>query len=68
MWVSKLDGFDQRYWDFKINDCELTLHLEHYLGIILFPTSKTNYKKAENDMVKKIADYLANINLGEDVL
>jgi len=65
-WIKKLDGLDQRYWDVKINDCELTLHLEHYLGIMLFPTSKTSKLKDENELVKRIADYLAKTKLDEE--
>jgi hypothetical protein len=30
---------DQRYWDFEAAGGRLTLHLEHYLGITLYPTA-----------------------------
>jgi hypothetical protein len=36
VWVEKIDGPDQRYWDLKIEHEVLTLHLEHYLGISLY--------------------------------
>ena len=32
----KLDGLDQRYWDFIYNNCLLTLHLEQYLGLSIY--------------------------------
>lgn len=53
-WVEKADGLDQRYWDFEIENVRLTLHLEHYLGISLFPAKddKANY------LVQKIGNYL----------
>ncbi len=41
IWVEKTDGIDQRYWDLKIENEILTLHLEHYLGIIAFSNSKS---------------------------
>ena len=65
-WIRKLKGLDQRYWDFKLNNCDLTLHLEHYLGISLFPTSKTNAMNIENGLVRKITDYLINVNFEEE--
>lgn len=40
VWVEKADGIDQRYWDLKIGNEVLTLHLEHYLGISAFSNSK----------------------------
>ena len=40
IWVEKTDGIDQRYWDLKIENEILTLHLEHYLGIVAFSNSK----------------------------
>ncbi|WP_125226316.1 hypothetical protein [Leptospira neocaledonica] len=38
VWLKKLDGLDQRYWDFASGRGRITLHLEHYLGIMIFPT------------------------------
>jgi hypothetical protein len=52
--IEKADGLDQRYWDFEIENERLTLHLEHYLGISLFPAkdNKANY------LVQRIGNYL----------
>jgi hypothetical protein len=36
--VNKLDGLDNRYWDFYIEGYPITLHLQHYLGISLYAT------------------------------
>lgn len=46
-WVEKADGIDQRYWDLKIENEILTLHLEHYLGIIAFSNSKSLLLRAK---------------------
>jgi len=66
-WIRKLDGLDQRYWDFEMEGCKLTLHLEHYLEISLFPTSKTDNANLENELIKRIADYLADMSFDEAV-
>jgi hypothetical protein len=51
-WAAKLDGFDQRYWDFDYRGVTLSLHLEHLLGISIFVKKpETNLKNA-----KKILD------------
>ncbi|WP_122863702.1 DUF3630 family protein, partial [Pseudomonas viridiflava] len=34
-WLTKADGLDQRYWDLSVGGGVITLHLEHYLGIML---------------------------------
>ncbi len=34
--IKQLDGIDQSYWDFKINESIVTLHSEHYLGISVY--------------------------------
>lgn len=46
-WLERLTGPDQRYWDFTIDNETLTLHLEHYCGISLYPATDTaNYENA----------------------
>jgi len=37
-WIERLDGLDQRYWDLEAAGGKVTLHLEHYLGITIYPT------------------------------
>jgi hypothetical protein len=51
-WKAKLDGFDQRYWDFEYKGIILSLHLEHILGIGIF------VRKPETDIknAKKILE------------
>ncbi len=38
-WTARLDGLDQRYWDLEAAGGKLTLHLENYLGITIYPTA-----------------------------
>ena len=52
--VKKLDGVDERYWDFEINGVLICLHLQHYLGISIFPLNDSSI----NEDVKKIAEYV----------
>lgn len=33
--LERLDGPDQRYWDFRVGDKIIILHSEHYLGVSL---------------------------------
>ena len=56
-WAGKADGLDQRYWDFVIEDSKLTLHLEHYLGICIFPAIGNENLLKANQMVRKIGEY-----------
>jgi len=46
-WKAKLDGFDQKYWDFEYKGLMLSLHQEHLLGIsILVKKPETNINNA----------------------
>lgn len=38
-WTERLDGLDERYWDLVVGEGKLTLHLQHYLGISVYPTA-----------------------------
>lgn len=64
-WINKLDGFDQRYWDLEIDEVVLTLHLEHYLGISLFPAPNPDQLIAANSLVETIGGFL-NAAFDED--
>lgn len=62
-WLEKLTGLDQRYWDFTIKNETLTLHLEHYCGISLFPATDTvNYENAIS-ITKEIVASLQEENI-----
>ncbi len=51
-WVTKLDGFDQRYWDLKTPTAMLTLHLEHYLGISLYVHTDHRTPASHQELLK----------------
>jgi hypothetical protein len=51
--VERLDGLDERYWDLKVSDQTVTLHLQHYLGICLFATSVEG-----EELVRQIGQFL----------
>lgn len=34
-WTTQTSGLDQYYWDLAVDGQVITLHLEHYLGIML---------------------------------
>ena len=57
-WVKRLDSLDQRYWDLQINDIVLTLHLEHYLGISLFPANNLSNLDRANSLVETIGTFI----------
>jgi len=37
-WSERVDSHDERYRDLSTDSGRLTLHLQHYLGISLYPT------------------------------
>ena len=57
-WLNKLNGLDQRYWDFEIDNLILTLHLEHFLGISLFPANNTADIMRANETVMTIGTFI----------
>lgn len=58
-WLEKLDGLDQRYWDLKVRESILTLHLEHYLGIMLFPSPECEGTSDANTLIEKAHQLLS---------
>jgi hypothetical protein len=57
-WTKQLEGFDQKYWDLQIGGVVLTLHLEIYTGIYLFPHHDTKNVEAANSLVIYIASFI----------
>ena len=56
-WKTKLNGFDQRYWDFEFKGTALTLHLEHILGTsILIEKSRVDIENAKR-VLEEIGSY-----------
>ena len=54
--VERLDGLEERYWDIEIRGRIVTLHLQHYLGIVLFAE-----KKEGTDLIREVGEYLETI-------
>ena len=56
-WKSKLDGFDQRYWDFRFKGTILTLHLEQQLGISIFVKKPEMNRESAKQLLEEIGDH-----------
>jgi hypothetical protein len=61
-WKTKLDGFDQRYWDFRFKGITLTLHLEHSLGISIFVKKPEMDRESTKQVLEEIGDYFRTWN------
>ncbi len=57
-WSEQADGLDQRNWDLVVGDVKATLHLEHYLGISLFPAKGNKETEKANELVLRMGRYL----------
>jgi len=65
-WIEKIEGFDQRYWDFKFKGTILTLHLEHFMGIMIYADkSKPDIQRA-TEPLHVPGDYFNTWNLPEE--
>ena len=59
-WTAQLDGLDQRYWDLRVGDAVITLHLEHYLGIMLFVAHKAPDCTASQTLLENAINHLSS--------
>lgn len=65
-WTKKIDGVDQRYWDFRYKGILLTLHLEHYLGIMIYADkSSPNIQKATK-LLDELGEHFRSWNPPQD--
>ncbi|MFC1524172.1 DUF3630 family protein [Thermodesulfobacteriota bacterium] len=53
--VEKLDGLDQRYWDFGVSGTIVVLHSDNYMGISVHVENGTN-----DNLLRQIATDLIN--------
>ena len=61
-WKAKIDGSDQRYWDFEFKATELTLHLEHFLGISIYIyKTEPDFENAKR-VLEEIGDHFKTWN------
>ncbi|HET7539507.1 MAG TPA: hypothetical protein VFK05_06540 [Polyangiaceae bacterium] len=63
--MDKLDGFDERYWDLVIGDAKLTLHLQHYFGITVYPTAGADANAESLAALEKVHGLLSRARWGE---
>ncbi len=54
--VERVDGLDERYWHIEIGKKVVTLHLQHYTGIVLFAQDKE-----ANGLIREIGSHLEEI-------
>ena len=66
-WVEKIEGIDQRYWDFKFKGILLTLHLEHYTGIMIFADKSNPDIKQATDLLYELGNYFKTWNLPKEI-
>ncbi len=52
-WADRLDGTDERYWDLVVHGGKVTLHLQHYLGITLYPTAGADADSQSLDLLER---------------
>ena len=57
-WVERLDGLEERYWDLRIGDAVVTLHLQHYVGIKLFASMDAVDQRGSELMLGRCAAFL----------
>ena len=58
-WVERLDGLDERYWDYRVGSAVVTLHLQQYLGIMLFSSERAEDQVGSEEIIDRIATILA---------
>jgi Protein of unknown function (DUF3630) len=57
-WLEQTDGLDQRHWDLVVGHVKVTLHLDHYLGISLFPAEGNKDMEEANELVLTMGRFL----------
>jgi hypothetical protein len=57
-WTAKADSADQRSWNLAVDDVTVTLHLEHFAGISLFPSKENTDMEKANQLVLSMARLL----------
>jgi hypothetical protein len=61
--AEQIDGLDERYHDFQIGEVVLTLHLQHYLGIFLYPASGHENSFLAKELIESIAKKLKQVGM-----
>ena len=65
-WTAKVDGLDERYWDLEVEAQQLTLHLQHFLGITLYLVGPSDADPPRIALLQKAADLIeSRLGAGE---
>ena len=59
-WTAQLDGLDQRYWNLRVGVAVITLHLEQYLGIMLFVAHEASDLTASQTLLENAITHLSS--------
>jgi len=59
-WRERLCGLDQWYWDLHVGDTLITLHREHYLGIMLFAAEANQQQEVVPEILVRAKEILFN--------
>lgn len=51
VWKERVGETDTIYWDLRVGDATITLHLEHFLGITVFPTEGAKASDASVELL-----------------
>ncbi len=58
-WQERLSGPDQYYWDLRVGGSVITLHREHYLGVMLFSAGPGEEEGAVPEILLRAREVLA---------
>lgn len=64
--INRLENIDTMYYDFKIKEYTLTLHLQCFVGISLFPKALNKATKEENALTAVIGYQLKRLIFSSD--
>ena len=54
VFVKKINGLDQKYWDFELASVRFTLHLEHYLGLSIYSNDLSDESKSRLKSIEEV--------------
>lgn len=60
-WTERQSEFDTRYWDLAVGEGKITLHLQNYLGITVFPSDGPAATEASMNLLERAYRILAGI-------
>ena len=58
VFTDRLNGLEEKYWNFKYRGTLLTLHYNTYLGVTIFPEQLENASQIDNNNVIEVSSKL----------